>query len=151
MSMLKAKVNAALEKIGTTNGTAAKPSQDPADKAAHEYNVASQMASYADKRKDNAKKALLDVLSEAASAKLEAAKKQVIKTEVSDKVTIIDSEHHVVVAAVNNGASFLDVDSLKVALLKKMTSDEVNALFEANTKRRAPSVTYGVSELITTK
>jgi hypothetical protein len=147
MSQLKSKVNAALEKIGFTNGTAPAESQDPIDAAAHEYNVASQMASYAEKRKDTAKVNLIDKLGDDALNKLSKAKVAVAKTSISDTITIATAANHIVTAKVNIGASYLDPKSLKVALMKKFTSAEVEKLFEEHTKRRDPSVTWVIGEL----
>lgn len=147
MSMLKSKVNAALEKIGHTNGTAPAESQDPIDAVAHEYNVASQMASYAEKRKEVAKKALIGSLGGDATNKLENVKAVVAKKELSDTITIASAANHVVTAQVKIGASYLDAASLKVELMKKMGSEEVQALIDRHTKRRDPSVTWVIGEL----
>lgn len=147
MSMLKAKINAALSKIGTTNGTAPKQSQDPLDALAHEYNVASSIVSIAEKRKEIAKKALLDGLSETATKALNDKKAAVAKTEVSDNVDLGSGAHNSISAQVKIGASYLDVAALRVELKKYMPTDDVDKMFEAATKRRDPSVTINITEL----
>lgn len=147
MSQLKSKVNAALEKIGSTNGTAPAESQDPIDAAAHEYNVASQMASYSEKRKNTAKTALIAALGDPAIDNLSKVKVAVAKKQISDTITVAQAANHIVTAQVKIGASFLDDKSLKVELMKKMGSAEVEALIERHTKRRDPSVTWVIGEL----
>ena len=141
MSMLKAHITNALELIGDSGNTAAPAGQDPLDKAAHEYYVTSTLASIIDKRRDNAKKELLRNLAPQAIEDLEATKRMVIDNELSDDVDLGAGQHYSVTAQVKIGASFLDVDSLRVELKKTMPTDKVDALFARHTKRRAPSVT----------
>ncbi len=147
MSMLKAKVAQALEKIGTTNGTAPKQSQDPMDKLAHEYNVASQMSSYAEKRKELAKDALVKALSPDEAQRLDKARAGVRKTEVGDTITVVHAANHTVSAQIKNGPTFLDTKALTVDLMKMLGSDEAEKLIDKHTKRRDPSVTWIIGEL----
>jgi hypothetical protein len=147
MSMLKAKISAALNKIGTTNGTAPKPSQDPLDALAHEYNVASAIFSIAEKRKEVAKASLLAGLSEQNKEALEKRKQMVQKTNISDGIDLGIGAHNSVSAVVKIGGSFLNEAKLRVEMKKTMSSDEVDKLFASCTERRAPSVTIQITEL----
>lgn len=146
MSMLKAKIASALAKIGTVNGTAPEASQDPFDAVAHEYNVAGTLRSISEKRYDLAKVELVKSLSGGAKLKLGSTVTVVGKSEVSDTIKLIDAQNHSLSAQVKIGASYLDVDALRVELKKTMTTEQVDKLFEKHTKRRNPSVTYIVSE-----
>lgn len=137
MSMLKARIAKDLAAIGND----APPSQDALDGAIYDYYVASTLSSMIDKRKEVAKKALLSTLAESATAELEAVKQSVAASELSDDVDLGAGQHFSVSAQVKIGASYLDVDSLRVELKKTMPTDKVDALFARHTKRRAPSVT----------
>lgn len=143
---LKASLNSILEKLGRDGPTAPRPSQDNVDAAAHEYNVAAFISSYGDKRKDLAKKALVSALGPATAQKLVDEQESVANNEISNTIELAVAAHHSVSAQVKIGATYLDTQSLKVELMKKMKAVEVDALFERHTKRRTPSVTYVVSE-----
>lgn len=146
MSDIRAKVNKALEAIGTKNGTAPPESQDPLDAFAHEYGICSQGMSYFDKRRDNAKKALLSGLGPAGNKKLQATKAHVAETEVKQDIEVGRGQFYIVLAEVKTGASYLDEAALRVELLKKMKKEEVDALIFGATRRRDPSVSLKVVE-----
>lgn len=145
-SMLKAKIAKALEKIGTTNGTAPRESQDPLDAVLHEYNVSSTIRGIGEKRYETAKKALVAALTPAQIEKLDKAINTVAKVQVSENIGLANAANHTLNAAVNNGATYLDTAKLRVKLLKTMPTDQVDKLFEDCMDRRAPTVTYKVTE-----
>lgn len=145
---IKQKLFAALDKVGKTNGTACPNSQDPAVPLLHEYFVATDGEAYFKKRRDVAKKALEKELSGPLKKKLEKAIAAVRETEVADTCTLIETGPYVLSVDVKNGASFIDMGELKVALMRdhKMNATTVEALFEKCTKRREPSKGWRVIE-----
>lgn len=148
MSQLKAKLFAALDKIGNQNGHACPESQDPADALIHEYNVTTQAESYFKKRRDNAKAALEKALTDDGKKKLLKSVVSVKTNETPDTCTVIDAAHYSLVVDVKNGASFLDVAALKNAMARKlkMQMTEVEAMFEAATDRREPTQSWKAIE-----
>jgi hypothetical protein len=146
MTTLQIKVNKALEKIGVANGTNPPDSQDALDKAAHMYGVAAVGASFFDKAKKQAKINLEQAFGEAAKTKLKKAMDRVAKTEVKEDLELGRGQVYAVQAEIKNGASFLDIDALRVELMTKMKTDDVMALFERHTKRRDPSLSFKVVE-----
>lgn len=147
MSNTKAKIVAALEKIGHANGHAAPASQDPMDAVLHEYNVTSIGETHFKKRRDAAKELLIKTMGADAVSKLDDKKAEVKKLETSTSVQLASASSYALAAQIKIGASFLDTQKLKVELLKKMSAVEVEALIEKCTDRRDPSVTYNVTEL----
>ncbi|MBU2051478.1 MAG: hypothetical protein KKH61_21215 [Gammaproteobacteria bacterium] len=144
MTTLQLSVNKALEKIGTSNGTAPPKTQDRLDLTAHEYGVAAVGASYFDKAKNAAKKVLLDAIGESGASKLAKAKARVVANGSGEDVHVAGGQFYEIIAELKNGASYLDMDALKVDLLKKFKSDEIEALWAKHTKRRDPSVSFKV-------
>lgn len=147
-NQIKAKLFGALDKIGNTNGHASPASQDPAVPALHEYFVATHGEAYFKKRRDAAKKALDGVLSDQQKKKLTAAVTGVKQNEVADTCTLVETDPYVLSVDVKNGASFLDVQQLKVTLMRehKMDATKVEALIESCTNRRDPSQSWKVVE-----
>lgn len=142
MSMLKSKVLNTLDKIGRVNGTAPEKSQDPLDAIAHEFSIANIMRGYADKRYEAAKDMLAKSVNDDA---LEAACTSVAKTEVGETVLVGSGAYHQVNAQIRNGATYVDMAKLKVALMKKLGSLAADDLIAECTTRRAPTVTYIVT------
>lgn len=136
----------ALDVVAQLRATAPEKSQDPLDGAAHEYNVAAFIASYGDARKKKAKDGLVRALGEQGASLLRSTKDGVADSEISENVELGVSKFHSVTAQVKIGASYLDIDGLRVELMKKMNSLEVDALFERHMRRRDPSVTYIIGE-----
>lgn len=155
---LKAALNAALEQLGADlkltpkeletvyRSVQPEPSQDTLDGAAHEYNVSAFIASYGEARKKKAKDRLYKALGEPGRALLDKTSAEVKANELSDTIELGVAQNHSVSAQVKIGATYLDVDGLKVDLMKKMKTIEVEALIERHTRRRDPSVTLVVGE-----
>lgn len=146
MTTLQIKVNKALEKIGVSNGTGVPDSQDALDHAAHALGVANVGASYFEKAKKAAKVGLDHALGEANKSKLKKALDRVAKTGIKEDLEVGRGQVYAVQAEVKNGASYLDIDALRVELMTTMKTAEVMALFERHTKRRDPSISYKVVE-----
>lgn len=146
MSELRAKVMAALDKIGHVNGTKPPESQDPLDGVAYEYMIASAGSSYFDKRKKNALEALQAQLIGQPAAKLLKTITRVTENGIKEDVDLAKGQMTSVMAEVKSGASYVDIDALRVALKKKMKTSEVDQLFLEVTKKRSPSVGYRVGE-----
>lgn len=144
---LKVKVNTALSKVGTTNGTAPEVSQDPLDALAHEYNVASQGESYFKARREKAKTDMMtSVLIPSTQGILDAALKDVKRTEQGGTTRLATSKHHVISVMLKNGATYLDDTALKNDLMRLLKPEQVNTLFAKHTKRREPSQSWVVTE-----
>lgn len=149
MSSLKADLNALFAQIGAVNGQVPpEASQDPFDAIAHEFSVSQFGKSYFEKRYERAKEAVAKSLDVVAMDALRETIDRVGDNEVSENVSLMSGQFHDLTAQVKIGASYLDVAALKVELLKRMTTSEVEALISRATKRRAPSITYVVSEAI---
>jgi hypothetical protein len=146
VTTLQIKVNKALEKIGVSNGTNPPDSQDAVDLAAHKYGCAAVGSSFFEKAKKQAKAELEQALGLSANAKLTKAMSRVLKNEVKEDIELARGAVYAVQAEVKNGATFLDLDALRVELKMKMKSDEVDALFARHTSRRAPSVSFKILE-----
>lgn len=144
MTTLQLSVNKALEKIGTTNGTAPPNTQDQLDLAAHEYGIAAVGASYFDKAKTAGKKKLLDAIGTLGNNKIAKAKARVVASGSGEDVHVAGGQFYEVIAELKNGASYLDTDGLKIELLKKFKSSEIDALWAKHTKRRDPSVSFKI-------
>lgn len=146
MTTLQIKVNRALDKIGVANGTNPPESQDAIDAAAHKYGIAAVGASYFDKAKRAAKVELEQTLGVSVNAKLLKAIQRVAKNEVKEDVELARGQVYAVQAEIKNGATFLDLDALRVELKMKMKSNEVDELFARHSSRRAPSVSFKILE-----
>lgn len=146
---VKIKVNDALDKVGTRNGTAVPATQDPAVAAMHEYLVSTVMESYAKKRRERAKSKLSDMLSNVQQDKLSLATMGVKKSQVSDTVLLIDSNPYKLQVKINNGATYLDEAKLRSKIIKdfKLTAVQADELFESCRDRRAPSASWEVVEV----
>ena len=143
---IKDKLFAALEKIGKSNGHSTPSSQDPADSAMHEYFVASLGESYFKKRRENAKKGLDKLIGPEAAERLAKAILGVKKSELGTSIGVLDGEHYGFTIELKNGASFLDTKALKVELMKRMTSIEVDTIFDRCSDRREPAQSWKVEE-----
>jgi len=145
---IKAKLFAALEKLGKQNGHSAPTSQDMAVGKLHEYYVSSHGEAYFKKRRELAKKELDKFLTQIQQKKIMDTVVSVKRTEVADTCTIIETDPYIFSVDVKNGASFLDTGALKVALMRdhKMNATEVEALIEKCTSRRDPSQSWKVTE-----
>lgn len=147
MAEFNIRINAALAKIGKTNGTAPPDTQDALDLAAHRYGVAAIGSSFFEKEKKEAKSVLISALQPATHNRLSKAVKRVVDTGVKDDLELARGQHYAVSIEIKNGATYLDDASLRVELLKKMKSTEVDALFDRHRKRRDPTVSYKVLEI----
>lgn len=145
---VKQKLFAALEKIGNTNGHSCPENQDPAVASLHEYYVATDGEAYFKKRRENAKKKLEKDLSAPLKKKLDKSVSDVKDSEVANTCTLIETEPYVLSVDIKNGATYLDVPKLKVALMRdyKMNATAVEALIEKCTDRRDPSKSWKVTE-----
>lgn len=145
---IKQKLFAALDKIGKTNGHGVPTSQDPSVPLIHEYHVTTLAESYFKKRRENAKKSLEKALTAPQKKLLEDGVVSVKKNEVADSVTLGETDPYILSVDVKTGASFLDVQQLKVALMRehKMDATKVEALIESCTDRRDPSQSWKVTE-----
>lgn len=143
---IKSRIAAAFEKIGHTNGTTPPDTQDPLDRALHEYNVCAMGESHFKKRREIAKKKLEKIIGEDGLSRLARARAQVAKNELAVHVLVASSHVYSLDVHVKNGASYLDDKALRVELMKMLDSDKVEQLWAKHTKRRDPSCTYGVLE-----
>src|SRR5687768_17417195 len=119
MSELKPKLFAALDKIGKTNGHNVPDSQDTVTACLHEYHVATLAESYFKKRREVAKKVLEKQLTAPQIKKIEKAVSSVVDTQIGLPVEIIQSEHYNLQIELKNGATFVDMQKLKVELATK--------------------------------
>lgn len=140
---------ASLDKVGNTNGHASPQSQDPIVPYLHEYYVTTLGESYFKKRRENAKKELNKRLTEVQLTKLKKAADEVAKNQVADTCALVESDHYMLNVEIKNGASYFDVATLKVRLMRdyKMDATEVEAIIESCTLRRDPSQSWQVVEL----
>lgn len=145
---LLSEVNKALEKVGTHNGTAPLPSQDPADVVMHEYYVATIGEAFFKKRRDNAKKALIKACDTYdASSRLSQAVADTVRTEMGATVNVGEAENFATTVDIRNGATYTDM----VALQKLMAHDhgisqmDFEAAVERATLRRTPAQSWKVS------
>lgn len=140
---------ASLDKVGNTNGHACPQSQDPIVPYLHEYYVATLGESYFKKRRDNAKKELNKQLTDVQLSKLKKVVDDVSKSRVANTCALVESDHYTLNVDIKNGASYFDVATLKVRLMRdyKMDATEVEALIESCTLRRDPSQSWQVVEL----
>lgn len=147
-STIKQKVIAALDKIGNTNGHSCPENQDPAVALLHEYYVSTDGEAYFKKRREMAKKKLEKEVTPVLKKKLEKAVQGVVENEVPDTCTLTETEPYVLTVEVKNGASFVDMGALKVALMRdhKMNATTVEALIEKCTSRRTPAQSWRVTE-----
>ncbi len=143
---LKSKIALALEKIGTTNGTKPPQSQDPIDEQLHEYNVSAMGESYFKKRRELAKKALLKAFGPQNEQRLTKARARVARDEIAEHVMLISGQFFALDGHVKNGASYVDMNELRVELLKHLDHETVDKIMTNCTKRREPSVTYSVMD-----
>lgn len=149
MKSLKADLNAAFEALTVSGGVVpTEQSQDPFDAIAHEFQVSQFGKSYFEKRYEQAKEALAKSLDAVAMDALRETVERVADMTVSENVSLMSGQFHDLTALVKIGGSYLDTAALKVELLKRMKSSEVEAIIDKATKRRSPSITYVVSEAI---
>lgn len=144
----KPSLYAALDKIGHTNGHNVPASQDPAVAVLHEYMTTTLAASYFDKRRDVAKKKMLDTFNDDVATRVLRAVADTKKNATGSAVTLMDGEHYSLVLKPKIGASYLDAAKLRTTLMKdhKMSLDQVDKLMESCTLRREPSLSYEVTE-----
>jgi hypothetical protein len=147
MSDLLLNLKTTLDNLGRTVRTRAPESQDPMDKATHEYNIAGYIRNYGEKRYELAKDALLRHLNPATMLKIEEKKQSVKKTGVSANMELVDTQFFRVMGEVKIGASYLDIDGLKADLEGKLGMQDTAALIIKHTKRRAPNLTVKVTEV----
>lgn len=145
---IKAKVMAALDKIGNHNGHAAPTSQDPLVPLLHEYYVCTDAESYFKKRREVAKKKLEKELTPAHTKALDKVIKGVKDNGVGDTALILETDPYFLNVECKNGATYVDLPALKVKLLTehKMNATVVEALIEGVTLRRDPSQSWRVVE-----
>lgn len=138
----------ALDNVGKTNGHNVPSSQDPITGALHEYHVTTLAESYFKKRRDIAKKKLLEGLSDVQKKKIDKAINDTKANGVGTQVTLVDSEHYGLQLKPKSGASFLDETKLRNELMTthKMKADVVQKLFESCMDRREPALSYEVTE-----
>jgi len=148
MSQIKASVMKALEKIGTTNGHAVPTSQDPSVALVHEYNIATLGESYFKARRAKAKSSLEKSFNDVQKKQVDKLIVSTKQNEVGDSVVLIENNTYILQMKTKVGASFLDVQQLKVELMRehKMTALQVEALIERCTDRREPSKSLEVVE-----
>jgi hypothetical protein len=148
MPTIKEKVMTALDKIGNVNGTAAPTSQDPIVADVHEYNVATMGESHFKARRDKAKKKLEKQLNQVQLKKINKAIEDTINDGAGTTVTLIDTDTYTVQLETKNGQSFVDIEALKVILMRrfKLDATKCEALFEEVTKRRNPAQSWKVVE-----
>jgi hypothetical protein len=140
---LLTKVIAAFGKIGSSNGTSAPASQDPADTILHELFVADMLKSISAKRRDaalNAAKELID------ASRVEETIAYSAKHKLKNSCVLLQSPHYNLRLDTKSPASTFDKAKL-VTLLRtqhSFTEDQCAKLLEACSKDSKPAETYTV-------
>lgn len=117
-------------------------SQDPLDQAAAEYAVAAAIASYADARKNHAKKALEEV----ASATIDATRNRA-RQHMSKQSGQVSGALRTVLITCNAPAMRLDVDQFVNELIKAgVKQNIIEAAREKSMKQSSPATSYAVAE-----
>lgn len=130
LATIKIKVATAVDKIGKTNGTAPPPSIDNRANIAHEYFIASTIASICEKRKEAAKKAAQEagILGEDYVA--------------GETRMVYDNETMTIAAKTNNPAERLDAKTLRVELIKELGEAKADKIIAASTKSNKPATSF---------
>ena len=117
-------------------------SQDPLDAIAAEYSVAASIASYAEARKNTAKKALEEVAAKQINDTRERA-----KTHKSKQSGQVSGAVRTVIITCNAPATRLDADAFVNELIKAGVKQAVvEAAREKAMKQSAPATSYAVAE-----
>lgn len=147
MSALTVAVDNWANKLGTTNGTKVPDTQDAFDIAVHEYLISTIADTIISKRREKAKAKLQDILLHMPEqSTVDAAVREVKRREVSETVLIASGKVYQLSAQIKIGASFLNTDALRIALMKLLPVDTVTQLFTDCSMRRNPSTTFIVNE-----
>lgn len=130
LSQLKIKALLAFDNIGKKNGTAPLPSSENRYALAHEYFIASALASYASKRKD--------------IAKIACEKAGMLGEEFIPGETIetYDSEHLSIIAKTAQPAERIDRASLRTELVKLLGEKVADEVIKKATKTNKAATSY---------
>ena len=140
---LLTKVIAAFGKIGSSNGTSAPASQDPADAMLHELFIADMLKSIATKRRDaalNAAKELVD------ASRIEETIAYSAKHQLKNSCVLLQSPHYNLRLDTKSPASSFDKAKL-VTILRtqhEFTEQQCEQLIAACSKSSKPAETYTV-------
>lgn len=134
---MQVKVQQTLDKL-----TDVVQSQDPLDQIAAEYSVAATIASYAEARKNQAKKALEEAASKTVNETRERAKQ--FHSKQSGQVS---GAVRTVLITCNAPATRLDADQFVNELIKAGVKQSViEAAREKSMKQSSPATSYAVAE-----
>lgn len=123
---VKQKVLTALEKLGHTNGTAA-VDKGNVNALLHEYFIASTMSSYAEKRRDAAKKAIADY-----GINVDAVK-------AGDTVNVLSSKEYTLAIKAANPPWKVDITAFMTSLTKQGVKKHIIDKAEADATSKGTS------------
>lgn len=135
---MQAKISKTLDAFKDTS-----TSQDPIDSVAGEYAIADAIASYANSRKDRAKKHLVATISKDIDATKTRAEKH-----LSKQSTTLQGAEKLVIISCNAPAQKIDVDALCNALIKRGVSlDLINAAKEIARTYASPATSFTIAQV----
>lgn len=140
---LSSKIQLAMEKIGTTNGTAPLPSQDPVDKSLHEYYVAKIGEAYFKKRSEKA----LEAIERDGGAKLSKDIEQIvadtIKQDMKQSATLIVGQNYTLTLETRKPSNSLKREKLVINLSKAgWKMEKIEKLLEDSSEPQSPPKTF---------
>jgi hypothetical protein len=139
VTMVRAKLRAALDKIGKSNGHACPETKSNIDPALHELFIASEAASYWKKRHDDAKAAAMDIAT--TPAELDVIVTRVTDNMVGESHVLADGDLYMMTLDLNKPSKRLNGTALKNLLQTSygMSKVEVEGAFSESSSFATPA------------